>query len=224
MTNSIGDEYYYNNNYSIVGRYNFSIWALDINANAIVSATYHFEIIIEVIVSSLSQNWNFVSIPFNQSIDKSDLIVHYNGTDYNWSDAVTLGVVNNYIFRWDRNTQGYDFANTLDPGYGFWIFAYDVCELRAEGITINPDTYITDLKQNWNIIGIPDSQNVSKMDLIINYDGSYYNWSEAVSNGYVNQYVFGWNRITQGYAFADTFVPGYSYWMFASFSCKLYLP
>jgi len=223
MINSLDNEYYYYNNYSVLGSYNYSIWAMDTSGNAIVSADYHFEIIIKVVVSNLSQNWNFVSIPFNQSIDKSDLTVNNNGTDYNWSDAVNIGIVSEYIFGWNRDTQGYEFANTLDSGYGFWIFAYDVCELRAEGITINPDNYITNLKQSWNIIGIPDSSNVDKLDIIINYGGSNYNWSEAVSNGYVNQYVFGWNRVSQGYGFADIFLSGYGYWMYAFTSCKLYL-
>jgi len=221
MTNTVGNGYYYNNNYSIIGIYNYSIWAEDINGNANTSPIHQFEIITEVQVSDLFNQWNFISLPFNQSVSKNNLIINYNGTDYNWSDAVAASIVNDYIFGWNRDSQTYEFANILTPGFGYWLYAYDGCELRAESVTILPDTYITNIKQSWNIIGVPNDQNISKSNIIVDYSGTNYIWADAVTAGIVNNYVFGWSRATQSYNFADAFEPGYGYWMYAYYDCTL---
>jgi len=172
-------------------------------------------------ISDLLDNWNFVSLLFNQSVGKPDLIVNYEGTNYNWSNAVSNGYISDYIFGWNRVSQGYEFVDTFEPGYGYWIYSYENCELLAPETSMNFDGYITDIKANWNIFGLPNDQSANKTDIIVNYDDTDYNWSDAVSNGYINDYIFGWNRVSQGYEFADTLTPGYSYWMFAYQPCNL---
>ena len=140
---------------------------------------------------------------------------------YNWSDAVAEGYVNDYIFGWDRSSQAYNFADTLEPGYGYWIYSYDTCQLKAPVFNVNYDGYITALNENWNIIGLPNDQSANKTDIVVNYSGTDYNWSNAVSNGYINNFVFGWNRVSQGYDFVDNFEPGYAYWMYSYYQCIL---
>jgi hypothetical protein len=41
-------------------------------------------------------------------------------------------------------------------------------------------------------------------------------WNITVSNGWINDYVFGWNQIRQNYEFFDTYCPGNSFWIYAS--------
>ncbi len=174
-----------------------------------------------VLITSMQNNWNFVSLPFNQSVDKADIVVNYGGMNYTWSDAVSAGLISDYAFGWNRVSQGYEFASTFEPGYGYWVYAYYVCELWAENITASVDNYVTDLEENWNLMGVPDDSSVNKINLIVNYGGTDYNWVDAVTAGIVNDVVFGWNSVTQGYEFASTFEPGCSYWIYSYYDCIL---
>jgi hypothetical protein len=47
-----------------------------------------------------------------------------------WSDAVTSGIISDYVFGWDRNTQSYIFTDTFEPGESYWIYAYQPCVLK----------------------------------------------------------------------------------------------
>jgi len=181
--------------------------------NIIVSDTIPYNPFVNKIITNLSYNWNFVSLPFNQSSNKTDVIVEYADANYTWNDAVTNGYINDYVFGWNRASQSYNFADILEPGYGYWIYAYEPCELWVENITITIDNYITNFEADWNIVGLPFDQPVNKNDIIVN-DIS---WDDAVTAGIVN----GWNRAGQSYNFADTLMPGYAYWMYAYYTCIL---
>jgi len=168
-------------------------------------------------VTDLLNNWNFVSLPFNQSVSKTDLIVKYGTLEYTWSESVSYGYVSDFIFGWDRPGQYYTFNDALEPGYGYWLYAYEPCELWVENITITSDDYITGLEADWNIVGVPHDQPVDKTNILVN-DIS---WADAVTAGSINEYVFGWDRTGQSYNFADTFMPGYAYWVYAYQPCVL---
>jgi len=166
---------------------------------------------------SVLDGWNFISLPFNKSVEKVDIFVFYNLTKYYWDDAVINGYINDYIFGWNRNSQSYNFAYILEPGYGFWIYAYEPCELWIENITVTPDNYITDLDANWNIVGLSYDQPVVKTNIMVND----ILWDDAVATDIISDYVFGWERVNQSYIFADTFLPGYAYWLYSYQPCKL---
>jgi len=46
-------------------------------------------------------------------------------------------------------------------------------------------------------------------------------WGTAFSNGWISDFILGWNRVTQSYTFDDTLMPGYSYWLYAYQQCIL---
>ncbi len=171
--------------------------------------------------------WSFISLPFNHSINKTDFIIEYDDYFYSWDQAVSSDtptqepIISQSIFGWNRPGQTYTFADTLEPGYGYWFFINQPCEIWIENITLVYDNYITDAEQNWNIISVPYNQSVNKMDIIVEYMGTDYMWADAVTAGIISDYVFGWNRGTQSYNFADTFMPGYSYWLYAYQPCTL---
>ena len=172
-------------------------------------------------ITQVKTNWNFIALPFNQSINKTEIMVTMNNVTYTWTDAVAAGIISDYLFGWDRNAQSYHFANTLEPGYGYWVYAYEACELKAPSMGTMFDGYITHVKQKWNIIGLPNDEPMNKTDITVTYLGMEYTWSDAVAAGIISDYIFNWDRTGQTYTFADTLEPGYSYWMYAFSECTL---
>jgi len=226
MTQNGGNVFYYYNNYSIVGTYNYSIWVSDSAGNGVTSAVYQFVIIAEIKVCDLIYKWNFISLPINQSVNKNNLFIIYNSVRYNWSEAVSNGYVLQFIYGWNRTSQSYGISgvDVLIPGDGYWVYAYDYSnmELWVTGIgPITTDNYITPLEIKWNIVGVPADQTINKTDLIINYGGTDYNWSQAVSNGYVLQFLYGWNLTIQNYQDSIILEAGKCYWMYAYVVCDL---
>ena len=167
-------------------------------------------------VGNLSAGWNFISPPFNNTLMKNDLLIKYNGFLYEFDE----GIINNFIFGWNRLGQYYTFADTLEPGYGYWVFSYENCELWILNETVIYDEYITTLNMGWNSIGIPYHEPVQKTDLLVND----VNWNTAVGNGWVSNYIFGWNQNGQYYKFSDTLMPSKSYWMYSSQTSTLKHP
>ncbi len=230
LTMSISEiGYYYNQTYSTAGVYNYSLWATDDTGNSVSSVVFQFTIFGELQITTLVAGWNFVSLPFNQSVSKTNLFILYEGEEYTWSEAVTGNIVLSSIFNWDRNGQGYGLTNDLSAGYGYWLFAYGDCELWVTGLTSMMSTnYVTPLLLNWNVIGIPFNQPVSKTTFLIMYNGGEYNWTQATTNQnptggpLVMKDLFGWKRIApQEYVLTDTLQPGYSYWIFSYCDCVL---
>ena len=185
-------------------------------------------------ITNLKQNWNFISPPFDESFDKTNMIIKYNEQYYDWTEATTNNnptgspLINAYIFGWDRLNQTYTITNTINPGEGYWLFSFQDCELRLSGQINDMTNIITNLKQNWNIMGIPNDESSLKTDLHVNYNVVDYIWDDAITsnnptnNPLVNDYIFGWNRYSQTYTIADTIIPGEAYWLFAYVNCTLF--
>jgi len=174
-------------------------------------------------ISTVKTGWNFISAPYNHSQDTHEFLIKHEEYYYNWTHATTAinptnnPLINQYLFGWNRSIQTYTFERNLEPGYGYWMYAHQPCELWNQYDPIPPDTYVTNLELGWNIISIPDNQLVNKTDLLVNN----VDWNTAVSNSWVSGYVFGWNEIGQSYVFSDVFEPGQAYWMYAYQQCVL---
>jgi len=175
-------------------------------------------------ISTLVDGWNFVSLPFNQSMFKNNLIINYLGVDYNWEDAVGMGCISDFIFGWNRAGQAYEFADPVMPGYGYWVYSYENCVLEAPVFNINFDGYVTSLKENWNVVGLPNNIPEDKLNINVNYGGTDYTWTDAVTGGIIDGNLFGWDRITQNYVFSDTFECGFCYWLYSYYDCNLLTP
>jgi len=175
----------------------------------------------ETYVTFLSTNWNFISLPFNQSVEKTDFVVNCNGIYYTWFEAVSDGIISDYVFGWNRGGQSYTLTDALDSGYGYWLYASESCELWIENSSISSDEYVIHLEENWNVVGMPQNQSVNKINITVNYNSNDHTWAEAISDGIINDYIFGWSRAGQSYSFIDTFEPGYSYWIYACQQCTL---
>lgn len=224
MTLDTGDTYVeVLTSFSTVGIYSYYIWTKDVNGNQNTSDVNTFEVM-DSHISSLLQNWNFVSLTLNSSIDKSDIIVNYNGADHTWAEAVSDGILSDFVFGWDRLGQSYVFATTFFPGEGYWIFANQACELKAPVMNAHYAEYITTLEENWNVVGSSYCESFLKGDITVHYNGADHSWTTAVNDGIITDFVFGWDRSTQSYTFAGTMENGEAYWVYASQSCSLFRP
>ena len=77
-------------------------------------------------ITELQEGWNIISIPFDQTINKTDLLVD----DVPWITAVSNGWISDFLFTWDGNYQIYVYSDDiLEPGKGYWSFAYQQCIL-----------------------------------------------------------------------------------------------
>ena len=101
---------------------------------------HQFQIICSktVIITEARDGWNIISLPFNQTINKNNLTILYNGTEYNWTQATTSDNIEgqplllNFMYDFSRTSQTYQFTDNLDPGYGNWIYAYYNFILKRE--------------------------------------------------------------------------------------------
>jgi len=174
------------------------------------------------LISDLKLNWNFFSLPTNLSVSTSEVIIFYNDTFITWKEAIDNGIIVQFIFGWNRTTQSYQFDDTIIPGCGYWIYAYEDCELWTFIYERNFDDYIADVKSGWNIVGTSfDYPIIKNLDIIIQYSGVKYSWSDAVAMGLISDFLFGWNQTGQSYVFSNTLYSGYAYWLYANYACTL---
>jgi len=171
----------------------------------------------------LKHGWNLVSNPCNVAINKADLIVNYAGANHAWSEAIP-GVVMDTIYGWDRTSQVYTTATTLQPGEAYWIWAFSDCQLRFAS-NVDWSGTVTPLKYRWNMMGVPTDAIVNPTILHIQVGaGLPVTWTDAVSTyHYILGYIYGWDRTTQQYVLPDPsqFSPGEGYWMYAYVDCTL---
>ncbi len=178
-------------------------------------------------ICQLYSGWNFISIPYNQSINPEELFIKYDSSYLSWSEATSnqnptgSPIVNSYLFEWNRTTQSYGFVSTLKPGQGYWLYAAQECELSSRQVSDAYQPSITLLEENWNAIGLPQTQMINKDDMIIVINTTQFDWDDAVSLFYVNDYIFYWNSFLQTYEFANMIEPGSAYWLYSFQKCSL---
>jgi PKD repeat protein len=167
-------------------------------------------------ITSLSVGWNFISIPFNNSIPRNMLVVEKDGGFYNWSQASSdnnphgSSIIDRNTFGWQREEQISTSSTMINPGFGYWLYCYMNATLSTIQSPQEASKMITMVKEKWNIIGIPYDVPIDKNDIEIN--GII--WEDAYSFGVIDNHIFGWNRYTQRYYSADILLPGEAYWLY----------
>jgi hypothetical protein len=174
------------------------------------------------------KEWNFISVPFNQSIYKTNFVLGYEGQLLNWSNATSSGLVLNSVTGWNRTNQNYYLVDVLLPGEGYWMYFYENCELFYQGI-IREDSSerITWLFPTWNIIGLPYSSILPKEELLVKYNEVVYNWTQATTSDnptgspLILKFIYNWNKSVQNYVIANSLTPGEGHWLFSFQNCVL---
>ncbi|HWR27208.1 MAG TPA: DUF2341 domain-containing protein [Candidatus Thermoplasmatota archaeon] len=198
--------------------------------NASALSLHPFKIICRALtrISNPSYGWNFISLPFNQSLEKTNFFVKYAGRLYDWVNATAGGLVINSLAGWNRTSQNYYLTTTLVPGEGYWMFFYHDCELWAQGVsTTESSNEISQLLPLWNTIGLPDDTLLPKEDLHVLYENILYNWTQATTNAnptgapLILKFIYNWSRPIQNYVMCNFLLPGEGYWLYAYQQCVL---
>jgi len=94
-------------------------------------------------------------------------------------------------------------------------------------ITVDGPLYITNLSANWNLISLSVNQSININDVIVNYDGTDFTWSDAINSSdgpIIDPNVYSWNRSLDMYfQIQDSFNPGYGYWIYSYYDCELWV-
>ncbi len=81
-------------------------------------------------ISEIYPGWNLIGLPFNDSVEKENLIIIYGGDEYTWNQASENGTILPFIFGWNVSTQNYIIANLLEFGNGYWMYSEAECILK----------------------------------------------------------------------------------------------
>jgi hypothetical protein len=92
-----------------------------IASNAVAPSSKH--------ITNLQAKWNIMGLPYETSLDQTDLKVNWSGTNYTWAQAVSNNIILGFIYGWNSNSQMYTLQTTFTPGQGYWMYAYNNCKL-----------------------------------------------------------------------------------------------
>jgi hypothetical protein len=183
------------------------------SATATISLT-----VVQLHTLDVKANWNIISNPCNSPVAKTDIVVRYAGTTYTWDEAVDVGLIIPTIFGWNAVSQGYYQASTLNPGEGYWCWAYYDVQFYIWSDAVGSG-HIADLKTRWNLIGLSYETPLNIADIIVTYGGTNYTWAQAVANNIVLGFVYGWENNV--YTLETTLKPDRGYWMYAYHDCVI---
>lgn len=82
-----------------------------------------------VMITTLSEGWNMIGYPSQGEINLESLAVIVNETIYNWTEAWQQDIILRFVYTYDRDLQHYIVVDNLLSGYGYWMWAYETCEL-----------------------------------------------------------------------------------------------
>jgi hypothetical protein len=180
-------------------------------------------------VLSLQHQWNLISFSSNVSVDKTAIQVLYNFTNYNWTEAVSNGIVLNFLYGWNKTNQSYSLEDILKPGDGYWCWAYYSCTLLVLG-SVDEDEFITNLQTYWNCIGTPFDASLIKENILVRYNGINYSWYNATTNNneegepLILSFIYYWDTSSHTYQLSDVVLPRQGYWIYAYYSCTFLRP
>lgn len=173
----------------------------------------------------LQSNWNFISLPVSESINKTQIIIRNNSIDYTWDEAIIQHIILDVVYGWNRITQNYVLESTsFKPGEGYWMWAYQNCELLVYSDDVGTG-HITTFQQRWNLLGLPYDMFLPKENITVFYDGTEYSWVKATTDAnptggpIILEFIYGWDNLR--YVYSDGFYAGDGYWMYAYQSCAL---
>ena len=213
------DSMVFNHTYAGYGTYFVSLTVFDYDGKSGKTSKFVF---IKIHVSNLQQKWNFFSLPFNQTVIKKNISIIFNGTEYSWDEAVNETIIVKFIYEFNRSNQNYNLVDILKPGHGYWMYSYELCELRSiVKRNLTDDDLITDLIFEWNLVGLPDNESLNKENISVYYDQILYTWQEAVDNSIILNFIYQWDDVNQKYILSDNLISGAASWIYSYFDCRL---
>ncbi|GAH42281.1 unnamed protein product, partial [marine sediment metagenome] len=135
-----------------------------------------------------------------------------------WAEAIP-SIILGFTYGWDG---GYAEESTLVPGEGYWMWAYEACDLLIPS-NVEADNHITYLDVGWNLVGV-HKFNRPKLDILVQYDSDWLTWDDAVGNDVILDFIYLWYRVGQYYMLYETFLTSHGYWVYAYKGCALKEP
>jgi hypothetical protein len=207
-----------------------------------ITATVYIEVI-ELYHIDIVAGWNLISVPVGGECDDpcvvcKDVILVTNCTGimgngtYSWDEAVALGWILPFTYGWQCEDIGGGCqmytgdVDCLESGEGYWFYSYvdDITLLvPTDQCEDYHGTHITYLCEGWNLVGVPYPTDMF-LDTDINVLYQSYApalWPTAATNGWVLEFVYGWNTTDQNYeiiniGFGDGYLrSGQGYWMYS---------
>lgn len=207
-----GKSLYYYEIYNILGDPSIALWQDEPNIGP-----FH--------ISNVSEQWNLISLPFNDTVQFTNLTVCYNNTNFTWSEAINHSppLIDQNVYSWDNIQQTYSSTTQLIPGTGYWLYSYSNCSIFTENVSSVENNYVTSSVDQWNIISNPFSQSyiISNLQFITN--NTAFTWDEAInisSGPLIDQNIYGWNT-SQFYEISDILEAGKAYWMYSFTNCTI---
>jgi subtilisin family serine protease len=164
---------------------------------------------------TLEEKWNIAALPFDQSIFKEYGIIKFNNSYYTWNNAVNNSIIVGILKNWNRSLQDYENLNYFYPGYGYWTFSNETCDMLFFENSSTDTINITECLDDWNLIGLPFDISLSKEQIIVVNNSIEYNWSEAVDEGIIDDHISDWVERKQRYVYVNTLHPNRGYWVFS---------
>lgn len=175
----------------------------------------------------LKFKWNLFSIPVDEIISFERITIRNNSIDYNWTEAISEGIIIGILFEWENEIQNYiTTGENLEPGIAYWIWVNYPCFIRFQSNIIG-DGQIRQMTTRWNMMGLPYNETLPKEHLLVDYNATQYSWINATSinneenHSLILSYFYEWNSTTQLYNLASNLDPGNGYWMYAYYNLSL---
>ena len=84
-------------------------------------------------ITYMYEEWNRIGIPLNEEIPIEFLTFKLdNGTKYTWEQAEKWEIIIPFVYGWNVEEQEYDVVDVIQPGQGYWMYAYYNCTVRYE--------------------------------------------------------------------------------------------
>ena len=81
-------------------------------------------------LTDLHVQWNLIGLPCYSQVAKENLTILYNTIEYTWQEAVSNAIILGFIYGWNAGVQNYELSDILEPGRGYWMYAYHDCVLK----------------------------------------------------------------------------------------------
>lgn len=118
----------------------------------------------------VSQNWNLVSLPRNETIPFTSMRIRNDTYNYTWQQAITNNIIVGTLYGWFQDQ--YCINTSFEQYHGYWIYFYDTSYELFVTKYIKPDYTITLYENLLNTIGTHEYNLISNnYNVYANYTG-----------------------------------------------------
>lgn len=175
--------------------------AIDSVGNQQAITSPFFTISGDSLVTTVSAGWNLLSLPLEPKDSSKSKIV---GDDF--------GSAPYYLWAYSGQA-GYQEAQYLYSGSGFWLGALSARSVDVSGAVMEADSLIQPLSLGYNLIGNRFVNSITKSNLFVLSNGVEYSFASAVENNLIGSVLYGFDGTT--YQEKDTLSLFKGYWILA---------